>query len=263
MTGRPELTKLDRDLRKRAADLTPEQARAVIRTYYQEQQRRIGASHQARQLARVEEPHDLLDWISAQEAVIEQEIYKALRYFAAATTAGEWALGICGIGPVIAAGMVAYVDVEKAKTAGAVWRYFGYEPGQRRVKGQKSNWNPTAKQILFHAGSSFVRQSPEKSYYRRVYDERKAYEIAKNEAGDYESQARVKTYTAAEAKTWAERGMLTPGHIEARVRRYIAKLFASHYHMMAYREHYGCEPPLPYPIAHQGHVHFVPPEDAY
>lgn len=52
--------------------------------------------------------------------------------------------------------------------------------------------------------------------------------------------------------------MLPPAHIDARARRWVVKLFLSHWHTAAYFQHYGVLPPKPYVLEHiAGHVHRV------
>jgi hypothetical protein len=41
-----------------------------------------------------------------------------------------WAKGQVGIGPVLAAGLAAHIDIGRAPTAGAVWRFAGVDPTQ-------------------------------------------------------------------------------------------------------------------------------------
>ena len=61
----------------------------------------------------------------------------------------------------------------------------------------------------------------------------------------------------AELRKLCESGHLPPGQLDLRARRYAVKLFLSHWHNEAYRQHFGTEPPLPYPIAHLGHAHLI------
>ena len=96
--------------------------------------------------------------------------------------------------------------------------------------------------------------------YGQFYLQRKEQEILKNENLEFKEQAdagakRVgKTTDAYKAYSV---GKLPPAHVHARAKRYAVKLFLAHWHEVAYREHFKCEPPLPYPIAHQGHAHHI------
>ena len=45
----------------------------------------------------------------------------------------QWAVSQVGIGPVLAAGWIANIDVHKAKTAGAVLKYIGHDPNEQWI----------------------------------------------------------------------------------------------------------------------------------
>jgi intein/homing endonuclease len=53
--------------------------------------------------------------------------------------------------------------------------------------------------------------------------------------------------------------MLSPPHINSRARRYAVKLFLSHAHFVGLFLSTGRLAPNPYPIAHCGHAHVIPP----
>ena len=98
-------------------------------------------------------------------------------------------------------------------------------------------------------------------FYGKIFDQRKALESENNEKLMYKSQAdegakRVGKTTEA-YKSYIV-GKLPAGHIHARAKRYAVKLFLSHWHDVAYRNHYKAAPPFPYPIAHMGHAHQIP-----
>ncbi len=159
-------------------------------------------------------------------------------------------------------------------------------------------WNATLKTLCWKIGESFVKVAArENDLYGGLYLKRKAQEIEANERGDFAGQAKSKLETTKIGKTteaylWyagcltpelaaglrempaEKRGaalkqvagkpgsgvpMLPPAHIHARAKRWAVKLFLAHYHHMAYRIEYGCEPPKPYVIEHLGHVHEIKP----
>lgn len=224
-----------------------------------------------RSMTESEEPHAVLSWLGDQSSTIEKQIRGALERYAKAHPVGVWMMSIRGIGPVISAGLLANIDITRSETVGDLWAYSGVAPGRdRRKRGEKSNWNPAMKRLAFLIGESFKRTSPEHedAYYRHVYDTRKAYEQQKNAAGDYADQAQAalegKKYGAdTTALAYYSQGQLPPGHIDRRACRYAAKLFLAHVHEKMWRNHYGEDPPLPYPvpyaIAHLGHAHKIDP----
>lgn len=114
---------------------------------------------------------------------------------------------------------------------------------------------------MWRLGQSFVRQPADKCPYRLWYEERKAYEIENNEAGNYADQAVAilqRLPNHAQAAIYRE-GKLPPAHIDRRARRWVEKRFLSHWHEVAYIEHYGEPPPKPYVIEHGGHAEIVGP----
>lgn len=123
-------------------------------------------------------------------------------------------------------------------------------------------WNASLKTLCWKVGQSFMKFSGrDDCYYGKIYRERKAYEIARNERGDNKELAAsllAKFNKSTDAYGYLNSGVLPPAQIDARARRYAVKLFLSHLHGAWYEAHYGTKPPLPYPIAHLGHVHVIP-----
>ena len=102
------------------------------------------------------------------------------------------------------------------------------------------------------------------AFYGQMYKERKALEIARNEAGEFSEQAAAKLKKFKIGKTTDaykaySAGKLPPAHIHARAKRYAVKMFLSHLHEIWYEHHYDEKPPAPYVMAHGGHAHKVPP----
>jgi hypothetical protein len=138
------------------------------------------------------------------------------------------------------------------------------DPTLKWDKGQKRPWNARLKRLAWIIGDSFRKQrnSP-KDFYGKFYEDRKTYELAKNENGDYAAQAAESLSTRKiqdkVLKATYESGKLPPGRIELRSMRYATKLFLSHYHHVAYEDHFGTPPPKPYVIEQLGHAHIIGP----
>ena len=120
------LNQLQKDLRRAAATLSPNEARFLVDAYYQMQSDRIRTAGQVRSMA--DEPHMLLDWLVGNSIKLESQIKSALDVYSESNELGRWARSIVGIGPVIAAGLLAHIDIEKAPTAGHIWRFAGLDP---------------------------------------------------------------------------------------------------------------------------------------
>ena len=256
-----------RDIRKAlqeaAAALTREEARYLVDAYYQMQKSRIETGNRMSAGERGDEPPmEVLTWLDDQLSILENEVKWQLRAFAEATPVGEWAMSICGIGPVISAGLLAHIDIEKAPTVGHVWAFAGLDPTRKWEKGQKRPHNARLKTLCWKIGESFVKVSGnEKDVYGQVYLQRKADEQARNEGGVYADQAAAvikRTPTHKQAATY-KKGKLSDNHIHMRAMRYSVKLFLAHFHHVAYESHYGTPPPKPYVIEHGGHTKFIGP----
>lgn len=259
------VARMSKDIRAAAATLSDKEARFLVDSYYNAQEDRIRASGRIRAMTESEEPHSVISWMEGQSSVIENQIKGALDRYSSAHSIGRWMKEIKGIGPVISAGYLANVDITKSNTAGKLWAICGVAPGRdRRVKGERLAYNPALKRLTWLVGQSFKRLSAgdEDAYYRHVYDRRKAYELGKNEAGDYaETAARILTEkkfgSDTKAKEFYSKGMLPPGHVDARAARYAAKMFLSDLQRAWWWHETGTEPPAPYPISIMGHADFI------
>lgn len=256
--------RLSRDLAKASISMSKNEVRFLVDNYYIMQRDRTRTDNQARSMMTEDEPepHEVLIWFSKQASVMEGQLKRALDQYSDADPVGAWMREVKGIGPVLAAGLLAHIDIEKAPTVGHIWRYAGYDPTVKWEKGQKRPWNASLKTLCWKIGQSFMKLSnDEECYYGKVYKARKEYEIARNERGgnqDLAEAGRARVGKNTEAFKHYAAGRLPPGQIDARSRRYAVKLFLSHLHGVWYEQHYHKPPPLPYPIAYiPGHTHIV------
>lgn len=361
-TGYAELSRLlalsRKDLREAAKTLGLNEARYLVDAYYQWQGYRIAAAGQVRALSAgaPAEPAEAIRWVQAQMTRTEDDIRAILDVWTTHESTGlaRWAREHVGVGPVIAAGLRAHLDITQARTVGHWWRFAGLDPsnewlGRERAAdlvreaygacalgaaeppspavlaflGERTHrppatlvrlsldkqgkparkaleaglarrpWNASLKVLLWKLGESFVKmQNHERCFYGAVFAGRKAREQAANERGAFADQARAKLakqaigrdtdawawysgcLTVADARTIlaalpGERVgmtkrlagapgsgvvMLPPAHVHARAKRYAVKHFLSAYHEEAYRRHYHRLPPVPFALAHLGHV---------
>lgn len=122
------MIRLSADLKRSARLLTQQQARYLVDSYYQQQDQRIRAGGRLRAASTGGEPHEIMEWDLKNMKRREDDLKLALGEFAKTYRVGQWLQSICGIGPVISAGLLAYIDIRKAKTAGHVWRFAGLDP---------------------------------------------------------------------------------------------------------------------------------------
>lgn len=265
------LERVRRDIRQAAALLSLQEVRYLVDSYYEVQQYRIASANQTRALDASEEPISLLSWTGGAFVRIEEEIRKGLDVFSLKEPSGvgAWARSIVGIGPVLAAGLLAHIDIERAPTVGHIWSFAGLNPTAIWEKGQKRPWNARLKVICWKIGESFVKVSGNsRDVYGQLYKSRKEYEIRRNEAGELADQAasmleRKRIGKDTDAYKNYSIGKLPPAHIHARAQRFAVKQFLADYHHVSYELKYGTLPPFPYPLAHLGHTHLrgVPNHD--
>jgi len=311
------IDKATKDIRENAIAMQPQEAKFLVTMYYQIQRQRTALGNQRRSS---DEQIVVHDWLTGNVAAVENQCNLLLTHYAKNHEVGRWSNSIHGIGPIISAALLAYINIHTAPTVGHIWRYAGIDPTSLwrgkddakavvklwlgRVSGDISDdemamialrnnmrvelftnrfvdrdgepmdhtaenaitvlsyrpWNAKLKTICYHVGECLIKAGgSEKSFYGPLYAERKEYEKAKNVNGDYADQAAAileKTPNHAQKKIYAE-GKLSDGHIHARARRWIAKLFLAHWHHVAWCVEFGEDPPKPYVLTLENHTHEV------
>lgn len=265
--GLEVVTRLAREVRSSGMNLDRDQARFLVDVYYRVQEHRIALGGQERALIANDRPTDIVHHFGDQMSTLERQMVSVLDVFTQASGVGRWSRAQVGVGPIIAAGLLAHIDITKAPTVGHIWSFAGLNPQAKWEKGQKRPWNADLKVLCWKLGDSFVKVSGrENAFYGKLYRERKDLEVTRNDERMFADQAaatlREKNIREAATRKCYEDGKLPPGRIDLRARRWAVKLFLSHWHEVAYREHYDAAPPLPYVMAHLGHVDLIPPPAA-
>jgi hypothetical protein len=206
----------------------------IVELYYDCQEHR--KRHAAKK--RTEEPRDLDAWffeyLHFGEALIQAKLQKWVE--SDAPVESRWAYSQYGIGPVLAAGLAAHIDISKANSPSALWKFAGLAPGfDRRIKGEKLQYNSRLKTLCWKIGDSFVKFSgQEECFYGGLYREFKAEEIRRNESGHYKKAAAELLATKnwrddTVTKTRLLEGKLSDAHIDNKARRRAVKIFLVHY----------------------------------
>lgn len=172
------VARLTKDLKQASITLSDSEARYLVDAYYVMQEDRKRAHNQSRALGEAEEPHSVISWLADQSGSLEKNIALALDVYSDSHPTGRWARSIHGIGPIIAAGLLAHikldpwrcrnVDAKKAckedepcsalcgcevvETVGKVWRFAGLDPTVKWEKGKKRPWNAALKVLCWKAG---------------------------------------------------------------------------------------------------------------
>jgi len=274
------IQRLTRDIASASVTLSEAEVRFLVDTYYQQQEQRIRSDGQIRsiqqnpietvddktgEVAKAIEPHSVLQWFATQTETLEGQIKRALGKYVESHPVGEWLVSVHGIGPVIAAGLLAHIDINKAPTVGHIWRFAGLDPTVTWAPKTKRPWNASLKVICWKAGESFVKfHNHEKCVYGHIWAKQKAVYIERNERGDYAEKAAAtllakKYRKETEAYKAYSVGKYPPGRIHAMARRYAVKIFLAHLHGEMCRRILNIEPPMPYAIAHLGHAHLIKP----
>jgi hypothetical protein len=258
----PVFDRFSRDVRTLTENLDDPSARKIVDAYYVLQENRMAFAAQTRELQKQGSAHELVALLYDGLYRMEKALKRPLEDYAKSSIAGEWAISQYGIGPVLAAGLSAHIDITKAPTAGSVWRYAGLDPTQTWEKGQKRPFNAELKTLCWKIGQSFMKFSgKDECFYGQLYKQDKARRIAKNEAGDYADFAKSilekKNFKANQTRSKLESGILSDAQIDAQARRFAVKIFLSHYHAVAFQAHHGEPAPRPYIIAHGDHVHEI------
>src|SRR5206468_1575636 len=162
----------------------------VVELFYDTQNLRIAHANKER----TEPASELVEWLQFWMGVGERVIQTKLANWVESEEAlpeARWAYEQIGIGPVIASGLAAHIDVAKANSISAVWKFAGLAPGfDRKVKGQKLAYNARLKVLCWKAGESFVKVSgKDGATYGKLYAQFKREEIARNESGKYAAAA--------------------------------------------------------------------------
>lgn len=246
-----------------AANLTAPEIRFIVTNYYDAQEMRKRGDMQLRHVGDKDDaaqkgPAQLLSFWTDTQAALEKDVLKMLEAYAESHPAGAWMLAQYGVGPVIAAGILAHVDIEKAPTVGHIWRFAGLDPSSKWTKGEKRPWNAQLKQITWHAGQCFKRSSnAADSFYGKLYREHKEIVVARNEAGAYAERAKSFVTKSADVKKTLAEGKLPASNLDAQASRWTTKIFLSHAHAVMYWTRYGKAPPKPFAIAALGHAHEI------
>lgn len=256
-----------KDIREAGIIISDNEARFLVDYYYIMQDDRIRFNNQVRSMK--DEPIMLLSSLALQAKSLESIVSKALDDYSMKHKMGPWLRSQFGIGPVIAAGLLAHLDIHRAPTAGSFWSICGINPGQRRTKGKKLDYNPALKTLQWKIGQSFMKFSKmDKCFYGKLYAQRKAVEMKNNAEGKLAEYAKLMldSYTYnKDTPTYKclSEGKLPPGQIDARARRWAVKIFLSHLHAEWYRTEFNKEPPLPFAIAILNHAHMIFPPDHF
>jgi hypothetical protein len=220
--------------------LSDRSVKDVVQSYYSLQKLRLSFSSRSSEMSRIDQSYEIMYHLSDTLLQLENSIKASLKTYSSSTLLGRWSLSQYGIGPVITSGLLTHIDITKAPHASSVWRYAGLDPTLVWEKGKPSPYNTELKSLCYKIGKSFMTFSDkEKCFYGKLYLKDKERRIEKN-------------------KQLEDQDKVSLSQIDAQARRYAVKIFLSHYHSVAYQEHYGVLPPPTYPLQKDSHFHEIP-----
>ena len=108
------LSKLSKDVKAKIKTLGKDEIRFLVDYYYQMQHDRIVTEGRIRAInqSSKDEPHEAIAFIGKQVSTVEENIKKILDIYTKNDPVGVWCRSIIGCGPVIAAGLLANLDIE-------------------------------------------------------------------------------------------------------------------------------------------------------
>lgn len=243
-----------------AAKLSNAEARFLVANYYTAQDARKREDMQRRHFGDIthQEANVVLDWARDAHAEIEAGVLRGLKNYAEASPVGYWMMAQHGVGPVIAAGFLAHLDIEKAPTAGHFWSFAGLNPSCKWEKGEKRPYNAQLKQLCYHLGECIKRTwKDEGSFYGPIYGTRKELLVERNERGYNAERAKTFRTQSKDVRKVLAEGKLPAGNLDRQACNYVAKIFLSHLHAVMLWDKYGDAVSLPYSIAMLNHAHFI------
>jgi hypothetical protein len=128
---------LSKELKEAASSVTDDQARYLIHLYYNIQGNRIRSGNQISASQKLGKSSLAVEFINQQNKIIENQILSILEYYTAQHPMGSWMRGVVGIGPVLSACFLAYIDISRAGSAGAIHRLSGLDPSQKWLGAEK------------------------------------------------------------------------------------------------------------------------------
>lgn len=151
--------------------ISREQVRLLVRLFYMHQNTRVRMNNQIVAYSKTypKEDHDSLTHIYAQERILEGEIEKIITIYYMKHDFKWFFEQTVGVGPILSALLLSNIDITKADTHGALWRYAGLI-NEVWEKGQKRPWNAALKTACWKIGQSFIKFSDLPSCdYGKIY----------------------------------------------------------------------------------------------
>jgi len=189
---------LRKALRQEAELMHADTARYLVDAYYQMQTMRImmEGRERAQEQGVDRNPGRFISITADFFMSAEKEIQAWLDRFSGNNELGQWAREQKGIGPVLAAGLLAHIDFDRTTCVSSVWSFAGLNPAAVWEKKTKRPHNAALKVLCWKIGESFVKtKSRDGAFYGQLYTQRSQHEWAKNLKGEYAHLRGGRRYT--------------------------------------------------------------------
>ena len=239
------------------SNLDNNSVRKIVASYYKIQEAKASIENLLKDEDDIELVELMLDSLDSVDSIIK----RPLTNYSTASVVGEWCINQYGLGPVLTAGIMSHIDITKANTAGALWRYAGFDPAAQ--DSGKAAYNGELKNICWKIGLNFSKYANRsKCFYGHLYLQDRARRTDNNNSLMYADKAYELLDNASSKNKphfdTLSLGKLPQDQIDAQARRFAVKIFLSHYHAVAYQAHYNLVPDRPSFIYIDGEKQEVP-----
>ncbi len=118
----------------------------------------------------------MLSFYQEQFSALEENVEKDIKSRLKDVPIYDYLGQIKGIGPMLAARLIALINIDQCDTVSSLWRFAGYAVidghAERRVKGEKLHYSNRLKATCYNVAVSFLKSN---SPYRAVYDAAKEH----------------------------------------------------------------------------------------
>jgi Transposase IS116/IS110/IS902 family. len=189
--------------------------------------------------------------VETRLARIDSRLKTLVAGFSEVDSLTKTALAVPGVGEITIAALLVYIDLEKAATPSALWKYAGLHcaSGERYTKGEAGGGNKTLRTVLWTSADSLMKG---KNGYRAIYDRVKTRLAA--------SQKLVKSRNTEGKLVEVQWGEAKPSHRHGAALRAIMKQLLADYWLIG-RELAGLPVTTPYVEGVLGHKDISPPAE--